>query len=360
MLIFASFWPGTGPRHGWKGLSAVIEIQDLSKVYESNGRQVVALDHVNLTIPRGQIFGIIGLSGAGKSTLVRCINLLERPTSGRVLVDGQDFSSLRPSELRQARRQVGMIFQHFNLLSSRTVYGNVMFPLEIAGVDRGAADRRVRELLELVGLADKAQAYPGELSGGQKQRVGIARALANEPKVLLSDEATSALDPQTTKSILALLQEINQRLGITMVVITHEMAVIKEICDMVAVIEEGRIVETGPTIDIFAQPKTATARRFVASVISDEIPPAVLARRQGPVVRVTFVGEVAREPIISQLVQQFGIKANILYGHIDHVKGNILGSLALELRGEPETIGQALRFLESQRLHVEELDNSHV
>jgi D-methionine transport system ATP-binding protein len=334
----------------------VIRIIDLRKVYEKGTKPVVALDGVSLHVKKGEIFGIIGLSGAGKSTLVRCINMLERPTSGRILVDNVDIGSLKPAQLRKARREIGMIFQHFNLLWSRTVFENVAFPLEIAGLPKNKIRPRVNELLELVGLTDKAHSYPSQLSGGQKQRVGIARALANNPKVLLCDEATSALDPQTTKSILGLLRDINRKFNLTIVIITHEMNVIKEICDTVAVIEEAKIVETGSVIDLFTRPKTPTARRFISTVINAELPPSLVLQQNnngGKLVRIAFLGETAGQPIISNLVTKYGVQANILFGNIDHIQETIFGTLTVQLLGPPEALEKSLDYLRSIDLGVE-------
>lgn len=333
----------------------MIKITDLRKVFHTGSGQVVALDGVSLHVKKGEIFGIIGLSGAGKSTLVRCINMLERPTSGTVEIDGIDMGSLSPSQLRVARREIGMIFQHFNLLWSRTVYGNIAFPLEIAGYPEEKIRKRVMELLDLVGLTDKVNAYPSQLSGGQKQRVGIARALANNPKVLLCDEATSALDPQTTQSILELLKDINQKFNLTIVIITHEMNVIKEICDTVAVIENAKIVESGPVIEVFTKPKTPTARRFINTVINIDVPEAVVLRQNnsGRLVRITFLGEVASQPILSNLVSDFNLKTNILYGNIDHIKDQIVGTLTVQLLGDEADIDKGIAYLKSLNLEVE-------
>lgn len=341
----------------------MIEIAGLKKIYGKGKGSVLALDGIDLKIKQGEIFGIIGLSGAGKSTLIRCLNMLERPTEGKVIVDGQDMTSLSASELRLARRNIGMIFQHFNLLWSRTVAENVAFPLEIAGIkDRAKINAKVTQLLELVGLSDKANAYPSQLSGGQKQRVGIARALANDPKVLLCDEATSALDPQTTESILKLLRSINQQLKLTIVIITHEMSVIKSICDSVAVIADGKIAETGPVLELFTNPRTATAREFVKSIINTEIPEVVTKRQNGEkansqLIRISFFGDSAGEPVISNLVQTFNIKANILYGNIDHIKDTIFGTLTVQLAGQPGNTAQAISYLKQQGLKVEVLTN---
>ncbi|GAW92424.1 methionine ABC transporter ATP-binding protein [Calderihabitans maritimus] len=343
----------------------MIEIKNLRKIFPTQNGPVVALDGINLRIEAGEIYGIIGLSGAGKSTLIRCINMLEKPTEGQVIVDGQNFTSLNARQLREARRQIGMIFQHFNLLSSRTVFANVAFPLEIAGLPRQLIREKVSEMLELVGLSDKAHAYPSQLSGGQKQRVGIARALANDPKVLLCDEATSALDPRTTRSILHLLRDINEKLNLTIVLITHEMQVIKEICDKVAVIEDGKIVEEGPVIDIFTRPRSATTRKFINSIINTEIPEPIRTRFKnrtangtaGKLIRISFIGETAKEPVISSMVQQCQVRANVLYGNIDHIKDTIFGTLTLELQGKDSEVEEALRFLKEKRLQLEVLSD---
>jgi D-methionine transport system ATP-binding protein len=345
----------------------LITISNLKKVYTARGMEVHALEDVSLHVSPGEIFGIIGLSGAGKSTLVRCINLLEKPTAGTVLVDGEDLTQLSQKELRRARQKIGMNFQHFNLLWSRTVAENVAFPLEIANVPKAAREKKVFELLSLVGLEDKANNYPAQLSGGQKQRVGIARALANDPKILLCDEATSALDPETTKSILTLLKDINKKLNLTIVLITHEMHVIKEICDSVGVLDRGIIVEQGSVLDLFTNPKTAMARNFINSIVNTEIPPVIKERQshslhhgeQSKVIRVSFIGETATEPLISSLVQKFGIQANILYGNIDHIKDTLFGSLTLELLPVPGgDVDDAINYLKSCNLQVEVLDRN--
>ena len=278
--------------------SAMIELEKVTKVYGQGDKRVVALAEVSLQIQKGEIFGIIGLSGAGKSTLIRCINKLEEPQAGKIYIAGQEITKLRGKELRAARRRIGMIFQHFNLLSSRTVYRNIAFPLEVAGVNPKEREERVNSLIELVGLTDKINSYPAELSGGQKQRVGIARALANNPEVLLCDEATSALDPETTKSILRLLQDVNRRFGLTIILITHQMEVIKEICDTVAVIDEGRIVEQGPVVELFARPRSMAARRFMKGVLHAEIPREIQERvfadpapgQRGKMIRISSSG----------------------------------------------------------------------
>ncbi|MCK9314152.1 MAG: methionine ABC transporter ATP-binding protein [Methanocorpusculum sp.] len=342
----------------------MIQINNLSKIYSGGEHEVMALKDVNLTVNQGEIFGIIGLSGAGKSTLIRCINMLEEPTTGNILIKGQDITLMNNQELRRLRQKIGMIFQHFNLLSSRTVFDNVMFPLEIAGVAEKKARQKVGELLELVGLSDKARVYPDQLSGGQKQRVGIARALANEPVLLLSDEATSALDPQTTRSILKLLKDINHQLGLTILLITHDMNVIKDACDRVAVIDNSRIVEVGDVLSIFSNPGTPTSRSFINTIINKEIPEEILHRSVvdngqtvSRLIRVSFIGSSAGEPLMSTMLQKFNVKANILYGNIDRVKDTPFGNLTLELIGTSDLINEAMDFLRENGLEIEVLEN---
>lgn len=294
---------------------------------------------------------------------MRCVNMLERPTSGSIFVEGQEITALSNEELRTARQKIGMIFQHFNLLSSRTVFNNIMFPLEIAEVPKGEARERVQSLLEMVGLTDKADVYPVQLSGGQKQRVGIARALANRPSLLLSDEATSALDPQTTRSILGLLRDINRRLNLTILLITHDMGVIKEVCDRVAVIDNSKIVEIGDVLEVFSNPQTPTSRSFIGTVINREIPEELLHRPNGSgnlstrLVRVSFIGASAGEPIISSMIRQYDVEANILYGNIDRVQDTPFGNLALELIGSPDMIDSGLAYLRNRGLEIEVLRN---
>ena len=296
----------------------MIQLKNIVKTYAGD---VHALRGIDLSIERGSIYGIIGLSGAGKSTLIRCINMLERPTSGAVLVDGRDLMQVSESELREERRHIGMIFQHFNLLSSATVYDNVAFPLRLAGKSAEEIRPKVTELLTLVGLGDKANAYPSHLSGGQKQRVGIARALAGDPKVLLCDEATSALDPQTTKSILALIRDINRRMGLTVVVITHEMQVIKDICDRVAVLDGGIIAEEGDVVDVFTAPQQPITKEFISVLLSNELPTAF---RGNPIektpsegsymlLRLTFLGERADDPVLAEMIRRFPVSINVVY-----------------------------------------------
>jgi len=327
----------------------VIELKGLTKVFKQNGQEIVALSNVSLHVPRGQIFGILGQSGAGKSTLIRCVNLLERPTAGEVWVDGREITRLSPRELREARREMGMIFQQFNLFDSRTVSGNVAYPLEVAGWSRPRIRERVEELLALVGLADKADAYPAQLSGGQKQRVGIARALAPGPKLLLSDEATSALDPDTTRSVLSLLREINQRLGLTILLITHQMEVVKQVCDSVAILEGGVVIEQGGVLDLIGRPGSRLRELFYESTRET----AAMIHPEGVRVVLFFVGGSADQPLISAMVRRFQVDANILQGAVERVAGATVGRLLVELTGRPEDIQAALRFLEEQGVSPE-------
>lgn len=340
----------------------MIEIKDLTKIYHTPHQDITALDKVSLSVKRGEIFGIIGLSGAGKSTLIRCINMLERPSQGSIIVDGQDITRLNKSELYLARQKIGMIFQQFNLLSSRNIFDNIMFPLEIAHVPAQQARSRVNGLLEMVGLADKARVYPDQLSGGQKQRVGIARALANDPKVLLSDEATSALDPQTTRSILKLLKDINTQLNLTILLITHDMNVIKQVCDRVAVINDSHIEEVGDVLSIFTNPQSPTSQSFINSIINKDDPGEyaqnVLKTHEGKyarLIRVSFIGSSAGEPVISSMIKKFDVDANILYGNIDRIKDVPFGNLILELIGTEESISQSMAFLMTNDLEIEVL-----
>lgn len=340
----------------------MIQIEHLHKKYLSKQGDVIALEDISLNIPQGSVFGIIGLSGAGKSTLIRCLNLLEKPTAGKISMGNRDITKLSGQKLRATRQKIGMIFQHFSLLELRTVSANVAFPLEIAGWPKTALQERVTELLKLVGLSDKAHAYPKQLSGGQKQRIGIARALATYPQVLLCDEATSALDPQTTLSILNLLKQINQDLGLTIVLITHEMNVIKEICTHVAVLEQARIVEQGPVESVFLQPQSATAREFVSSILPNELPTEILeaikARKNSEIIRLHFRGPQASEPILSNLIRACGVQANILSGNIDHLRSTLFGTLILELQGSPEQLAEAHAYLATCELATEVLHHA--
>lgn len=341
----------------------MIALQHVSKVFAGSDKtkQVHAVDDVSLTIQDGDIFGIIGFSGAGKSTLVRCINLLERPTSGSVEVDGQELTRMSAKELRQARKKIGMIFQHFNLMPSRTIFGNVAYPLRGSGLSKEEIRAKVHSLLELVGIADKENAYPSQLSGGQKQRVAIARALANDPKILLCDEATSALDPQTTKAILSLLHHLNQTLGITIVVITHEMAVVKEICNRVAVMDHGKVVEEGTVFSVFATPKEPITRDFIKTtsnlqkieeLIADDSP--VVALKPGErIVRLSYVERNPSEPLISLITQKFGITLNIIFADVEIVQNAPIGGTVAIFSGDSGQIDAALTYLKEKNVGVE-------
>lgn len=340
----------------------MIEINHVNKVFYQGAKEIHALKEINLHIPQGAIFGVIGSSGAGKSTLIRCVNMLEKPTSGEVIVDGTDLTTLSNSELSKARRNIGMIFQHFNLLSSRTVFNNVALPLELANIDAAEIKNKVTELLTLVGLSDKHDTYPANLSGGQKQRVAIARALASDPKVLLCDEATSALDPATTKSILELLKEINRKLNITILLITHEMDVVKNICHEVAIIGDGELVEKGPVSDIFAHPKTELAREFIRATLNLSIPEDFQARLQQdhvegsyPLVRLEFTGATVDAPLISQIAREFSIDISILSSDIDYAGGVKFGLMLAEFFGTDEAANQAIQFLRDHKVKVEVL-----
>ena len=319
----------------------MIELKNLSKTYHAAGREIVALDGINLTIHDGEIFGIIGLSGAGKSTLVRCINLLEEPTGGEVVIDGQSLTKLPRKELLKLRQQIGMIFQGFNLLEQRNLIRNICFPLEIAGVDRKTAVARAKELLKLVGLEDRGESYPSQLSGGQKQRVAIARALATNPKYLLCDEATSALDPNTTRQILDLLKEINEKLGVTIVVITHEMRVIDRICDSVAVIDSSHIAEMGKVAEVFTNPKSKIARDLI--VLKDS---RAISTEGGRRIRLTFNGqEKTNEPFISKMVLECGAPVNILFADTRIFEGVLHGHMVIELPNDTREAEKIVAWL---------------
>ena len=334
---------------------SIIQIQHLYKTFGTGENAVHALEDISLDIQKGEIFGIIGLSGAGKSTLVRCMNLLERPTSGTVIVDGKDMTALSEKELRLARRNVTMIFQSFNLLMQRTVLKNVCFPMELSGTPAAQARKRALELLDLVGLREKADAYPSQLSGGQKQRVAIARALATDPKVLLCDEATSALDPTTTASILALLKDLNEKLGVTVVVITHQMSVIEEICSRVAILDGGVVAEQGKVEDIFSNPKTEAGRRLVypEGAHIDQFPAS-------GVVRVAFNGGSSYEPLIASLAIDCGVKVNILGADTRNVGGKAFGTMLLGLPADKGEAARAMSYLMAQKdVTVEEVPDYH-
>lgn len=331
-----------------------IVVQNISKCFTHAGKMMRALDDVSLSVEKGDVFGIIGLSGAGKSTLIRALAGLVTPTSGTIVFDGDDLARMDKYDLRAFRKKIGMIFQHFNLLSSRTVAGNIAYPLELAGVSDEDQDRRIDELLDLVGLKEKKESYPSQLSGGEKQRVAIARALATSPEVMFCDEATSALDPVTTKEILALLKKINKTLGVTIVLITHEMDVIKQICNKVAVIEKGKIVEQGFVFQVFADPQHAITKSFLQNT-SHELPAHLLKNpsENRKLLRLTFKGKSANEPVISEIIRQFHVDVNILQGWIDNLQDTLVGTLILEIIGDPQNIAKALSYLEQKSAHYE-------
>jgi D-methionine transport system ATP-binding protein len=348
-----------------KEKSALIELIDIKKAYPLAGGKVEALKGVSLKIDRADIFGVVGYSGAGKSTLIRCVNLLERPDSGRVLVGGEDITDYPEEKLEKVRQKIGMIFQHFNLLRSKTVYENIAFPLRYLRKSKSEIDRKVRELLQLVGLQDRAESYPSQLSGGQKQRVAIARALANDPQILLSDEATSALDPQTTDSILHLLSELNRRLGLTIVIITHEMHVVKEICGKVAVMEGGLVVEQGNAFDVFAHPRAEITRSFAASLFKidsarkllGQIGLPALLGEGGWLIHLMFVGENANDAYINRVIKQFDVEVSVIYGSIELIQAKPIGSLFVTMNGLEARIAQAIEYLRREGIGVEVLKN---
>lgn len=327
----------------------MIELRDLTKEFKTAKSDVFAVRDVNLTIEDGEIFGIIGFSGAGKSTLVRCINLLERPTSGSVIINGTDLTRLSRAQLRAARKKIGMIFQQFNLLSQRTVEANIRYPLEITGMPREAADARVKELLELVDLTDKAKAYPSQLSGGQKQRVAIARALAPDPEIILCDEATSALDPITTSSILDLLKSLNEKLGVTIVVITHEMRVVEQICGRVAVMSEGEIREVGTVRDVFLNPQSETAKRLIDPARSED----ALAQSTRTL-RIAFTGDESGAPVISDMTIQCQTMVNILAANTENIGGKAFGQMLIELPEDPSAQQRIKDYLRGRGIHYEQ------
>lgn len=324
----------------------MIEIKNLSKQFKTADGAVDALKNVSLSIPDGDIFGIIGMSGAGKSTLVRCINLLERPTEGTVVIDGVDLCALSEKQLRSVRRDVTMIFQGFNLLMQRTCLKNICFPLELIGMKRAEAEAKAHELLEVVGLADKANAYPSQLSGGQQQRIAIARALATDPKVLLCDEATSALDPKTTNSILELVRGINEKLGITVIIITHQMSVIEKICKHVAIIDDGKVVESGEVSDVFSHPKSSAAKKLVFP--DDNSDTVILNNPDETVIRVVFNGaEATASPLIARMAVEKGVEANIVYASTKSIGNKAYGSMLLGIPKNKNQVQTAIEYLTS-------------
>ena len=341
----------------------MIKLNNITKIFTLPDKKLTALDNVSLHVPKGQICGVIGASGAGKSTLIRCVNLLERPTHGAVLIDDVDLTQLSEAELVKTRRQIGMIFQHFNLLTSRTVFENVALPLELENKSKAEIQEKTTALLALVGLSDKHNVYPANLSGGQKQRVAIARALASDPKVLLCDEATSALDPATTQSILKLLKEINRTLGITILLITHEMEVVKRICDQVAVIDKGRLIEQGTVSEIFSNPKTELAQEFISSTFHITLPEEYLENlsdtpkhaKSYPIIKFEFTGRPVDAPLLSQASKKFGVELSILTSQIDYAGGVKFGFTIAEVEGDEDAITQAKVYLMENNVRVEVL-----
>ena len=341
----------------------MIKLNNITKIFTLPDKKLTALDNVSLHVPKGQICGVIGASGAGKSTLIRCVNLLERPTHGAVVIDDVDLTLLSDAELVKTRRQIGMIFQHFNLLTSRTVFENVALPLELENKSKAEIQEKTTALLALVGLSDKHNVYPANLSGGQKQRVAIARALASDPKVLLCDEATSALDPATTQSILKLLKEINRTLGITILLITHEMEVVKRICDQVAVIDKGRLIEQGTVSEIFSNPKTELAQEFISSTFHITLPEEYLENlsdtpkhaKSYPIIKFEFTGRSVDAPLLSQASKKFGVELSILTSQIDYAGGVKFGFTIAEVEGDEDAITQAKVYLMENNVRVEVL-----
>ena len=338
----------------------MIQFQGVSKTYHSGKQEIHALNGIDLTVETGEIYGVIGFSGAGKSSLIRTVNLLERPTTGQVLIHGKDISTLSSKEVRKTRKDIGMIFQHFNLLDSKTVFHNVAMPLMLANTPKQKIKEQVKDLLDFVGLGDQAEKYPDQLSGGQKQRIGIARALATNPSVLLCDEATSALDPQTTQSILDLLRKVNLEYNITILLITHEMGVIREICDKVAVLEAGKIIEQGTVFDVFTKPQHSTTQRFVRSVMNDELPESLLtqiqnANENNAIYRIQFTGNSVGKPLMSRVSREFDLDLNVLFGNITELQGMPYGNLIVEFSGAPTEINRALSSIRGNDVSVEEV-----
>ena len=336
----------------------MIEFKDISKQYELKGQTLHALNQINLSIPTGSIFGIIGYSGAGKSTLIRLINLLERPSSGQIIINGTDFTALDAKTLRQERANIGMIFQHFNLMQTKTVAANIEMPMKLLGWSKAEREKRLEELLDFIDLKHKRQAFPDELSGGQKQRVGIARALANHPKILLCDEATSALDPQTTKSVLQLIKKINQEQGITIVMVTHEMDVIETVCDYVAVMEKGDVIETGSTLQIFSQPQHPTTKNFIQTVLQQHLPVNILNNLENQnhhsIYCLKFLGSSAQETVIQAVIKQFDISLNILFANMTEINGSVIGQMFIQLLGDSAEISAAVQYLKDNGVQVDQ------
>lgn len=333
----------------------MIDFIDVSKEFTVKKQQIHAMEHVSLQIQDGDIFGVIGFSGAGKSTLLRMVNGLETPTIGRIEVDGQDINTLPFSELRQVRKRIGMVFQQFNLLNSKTVYGNIAMPLILNGVGEKEIHARVTELLEFVGLSDKVNAYPMQLSGGQKQRVGIARALATNPSILLCDEATSALDPETTDSILRLLEKINRKLKITILIVTHEIHVIQRICNKVAIMEHGRVVESGSVLNVFSNPQEEVTKKFVKTVIADSIPDSIVRelhqdQRNYKIIKLRFLGEQVRGNLLYSINKDFEVETNVLFASVNELQQTVLGIFVVQLIGDNQEIDKVIDYIREQKL----------
>ncbi|KRK78716.1 methionine ABC transporter ATP-binding protein [Companilactobacillus nodensis] len=342
--------------------NGIVQLKNIDVTFHNEGKTIEAVKDVSINVQKGDVFGVIGYSGAGKSTLVRVINLLQKPTAGEVIVNDQKLTELSAKDLRKARKNIGMIFQHFNLMRSLTVFGNVAFPLRDSKLSKQARKDKVNNLLELVGLSDRANNYPSQLSGGQKQRVAIARALASDPEILISDEATSALDPKTTTEILSLLGRLNKELGITIVIITHEMDAIKQICNRVAVMEEGKLIEEGDLLTIFANPKKKLTKDFVntstqISNVLDEVKESgIIDSISGHLVELNFMGDVTNEPIIIELYKKFNIEANILFSNIERLQGTTVGIMLFDLEGEQNKIDKAIQYLTDLKINVKEID----
>ncbi|MDM5231618.1 methionine ABC transporter ATP-binding protein [Lysinibacillus pakistanensis] len=335
----------------------MIRLENISKEFKTKKGIVRAVDGINLHVKKGEIHGVIGYSGAGKSTLIRCVNLLERPTAGKVWINNVDITSLSLNDLRKTRQKIGMIFQHFNLLKTATVYNNIAIPLKLLGYNDTEVKNRVAKYAEIVGLTEKLESFPSQLSGGQKQRVAIARALAQEPEILLSDEATSALDPETTEAILELLLKINRELGITILLITHEMNVIQKICDDVSVLEAGKVVEYGSAIDLFAKPQHPTTRKFLSTISQRNLSPSLIQQLNvsGSVIRLTFLGESTGKPLLAEVSKVYDVQPNILTANIIELKNGIVGNIVVHLNGEAQIVQKALTYFTENGVAVEEL-----
>lgn len=344
-----------------KGGIILIELSNIDVIFKSEDKVVTAVKDVSIKVEKGEIFGIVGYSGAGKSTLVRTINLLQPPTSGSVRVNDEDMQALSSRELRHARKKIGMIFQHFNLMDSRTIYENVAFPLKGSGLNRQEVTQKVAELLDLVGLGDKSDNYPSQLSGGQKQRVAIARSLANDPDVLLCDEATSALDPKTTSSILDLLRELNVKLGLTIVIITHEMSVVKDLCHRVAVMEDGEVLEQGSIVDMFTNPQRNLTKEFINTATHfDQEMELVLnhsvtqqIQEKGDIIRMSYVGDETMKPVLSGLVREFDVEVNVIYGHIEILQDTPIGNMLVGITGKRDNIDRAIASIKGKDVRIQ-------